>query len=714
MAQQTANRQQQSTETLQAVTVAGPTKQASQSIQSLLGSNATLQAEICWTLKVITSHYSLKSCEDISSVFKFMFPDSETAKHFACGERKAAYLATFGIAPHFLSLLKWKVRDQSEYVLLFDESLNSEMQSKQLDVLVRYWNADKVESRYFTSYFLGHADAEAVHDKFESVCGDLGYEKLAQLSMDGPNVNWKVFRLMQEDVEKQSGKKLLNIGSCGLHVIHNSFRDGCSAAEWEVETFLSSGRWLFKDSPARCEDYTSVTGSTCFPLDFCRHRWLENVPVVERALEIIPFVVQYVTAAKSGKVTEPKNKSFENVQQSVKDPLLTAKLNFFLMIAKEIQPFLTKYQADKPLLPFFATDMKNLVKELMQKFIKADVLSNAKSVVKLLNIEYEKFPNHVDLSKVNIGFAAERILRELKGSKKLSEKHVFEFRMNCKAFLIKMVKKLVDKFPLTYPLVRYMNFLDPRIFIAKKETSAEKLTRILRIMSEAGRISDNECDKVMLQFNHFHDNSLTADSEAFNGFSMETGRVDTFYFDRLSNKADFKELWKVVKLLLALSHGQATVERGFSSNKEVMVENLAQHSLVAQRVICDHVRSVGGVLNVVFSKELLLSAASGRQRYHTALDEKRRENEATRRSDRKRSLLDEIFTLKEKKRRLETDFEALKNSTDSYAEKAESTGRLTLIAKSNGMRRTAREKREQIMSLEDEIENKLKQLKGSL
>ena len=53
-------------------------------------------------------------------------------------------------------------------------------------------------------------------------------------------------------------------------------------------------------------------------------------------------MVQYVTAAKSGKVTEPKNKLFEN-----------------------------------------ATDMKNLVKELMQKFIKPDVLSNAKSVVKL-------------------------------------------------------------------------------------------------------------------------------------------------------------------------------------------------------------------------------------------------------------------------------------------------------------------------------------------
>ena len=130
----------------------------------------------------------------------------------------------------------------------------------------------------------------------------------------------------------------------------------------------------------------------------------------------------------------------------------------------------------------------------------------------------------------------------------------------------------------------------------------------------------------------------------------------TRFIDRLANKADLKELWKVVKLLLTLSHGQATVERGFSSNKEVMVENLAQHSLVAQRVICDHVRSVGSVLRVDFSKELLLSAASGRQRYHAVLDEKRRETEVTRRSERKRSLLEEISTLKEKKRRLESDF----------------------------------------------------------
>ena len=91
-----------------------------------------------------------------------------------------------------------------------------------------------------------------------------------------------------------------------------------------------------------------------------------------------------------------------------------------------------------------------------------------------------------------------------------------------------------------------------------------------------------------------------------------------------------------------------------------------------------------------------------------------RKNEATRRSEKKSSLLEEISTLKEKKRRLESNFEALKRSSDDYVEKAEASGKLTLIAKSNSMRRTAREKEEQIWSLEGEIEQKQQEVKRLL
>ncbi|XP_073256117.1 uncharacterized protein [Porites lutea] len=57
--------------------------------------------------------------------------------------------------------------------------------------------------------------------------------------------------------------------------------------------------------------------------------------------------------------------------------------------------------------------------------------------------------------------------------------------------------------------------------------------------------------------------------------------------------------WSVVKLLLlqVMSHGQSTVNRGFSVNKEVAVENFSDRLFIAQRIIHGHIESVGGLVN---------------------------------------------------------------------------------------------------------------------
>ena len=53
-----------------------------------------------------------------------------------------------------------------------------------------------------------------------------------------------------------------------------------------------------------------------------------------------------------------------------------------------------------------------------------------------------------------------------------------------------------------------------------------------------------------------------------------------------------------MKLLPLTSHGQSIVNRGFSVNKEVAVENLSERSFIAQRIIHGHIESVGGLDNV--------------------------------------------------------------------------------------------------------------------
>ena len=61
--------------------------------------NDVLKAEVLWVLKVVTSHFSYKSCEGLNSLFLKMFPDSKIAETLTCGESKCARMARFGLAP---------------------------------------------------------------------------------------------------------------------------------------------------------------------------------------------------------------------------------------------------------------------------------------------------------------------------------------------------------------------------------------------------------------------------------------------------------------------------------------------------------------------------------------------------------------------------------------------------------------------------------------
>jgi hypothetical protein len=196
--------------------------------------------------------------------------------------------------------------------------------------------------------------------------GSLSLTKLIQVSMDGPSVNLKFLDSMKNNLD-DSQRKLIDIGTCGLHVLHGAFRTGHEAAGWAVNDFLRAIYVLFKDSPARRADFTAITGSSCFAKKFCTARWVENVDVATRALEILPNVKKYLVQ-KSGKL--PKNATCKNIQSACSDPFISAKTHFFISVASVIEPFLRKYQTNSPMVPFMYNDLGSCLRNIMNRFIK--------------------------------------------------------------------------------------------------------------------------------------------------------------------------------------------------------------------------------------------------------------------------------------------------------------------------------------------------------
>ena len=127
-------------------------------------------------------------------------------------------------------------------------------------------------------------------------------------------------------------------------------------------------------------------------------------------------------------------------------------------------------------------------------------------------------------------------------------------------------------------------------------------------------------------------------------------RLDTFFFKFIEGRASFSNFANVLKIILTMSHGQASVERGFSINKSLLVENLSKERLISQRIIYDHMK-----VNDLQSHELEITPAlrksvkSSRQQYDTYLEEQKRKGVQSEKSRKRKVIEEEIFKLKKEK-----------------------------------------------------------------
>ena len=90
--------------------------------------------------------------------------------------------------------------------------------------------------------------------------------------MDARNVNLKIQQLIQQDRKENQQYRLIDIGSCGLHTIHNALKTVAVQTDWKMKKIVKAVYQIFHDSLARGEDYFTVTGSNQFRSSFCATR----------------------------------------------------------------------------------------------------------------------------------------------------------------------------------------------------------------------------------------------------------------------------------------------------------------------------------------------------------------------------------------------------------------------------------------------------------
>lgn len=246
-----------------------------------------------------------------------------------------------------------------------------------------------------------------------------------------------------------------------------------------------------------------------------------------------------------------------------------------------------------------------------------------------------------------------------------------------------------------------LSCLNPVVISEGEEKTLDK-RRVLNALCNFKRVKLDECDKILSEFKKFV--GVVKHNSKFKDFNKSTDRVDVLFYEHMNNVTDYKNVWCIVHYLLLLSHGQASVEWGFSINKEVSEQNMSEETLVAKRCIKDHIKSIGGLKCVTVTKELLQYAKTARQSYHNHLEQSRVEKERRKKGEKRKEIEEELKILRKKAKCLEESVCLLNADAEKAADKAEHLQSIPHVTQSNYLRKKAREKDDELADVKKVID----------
>lgn len=619
-----------------------------------------VKATIIWCLTTVYHHAPVTSSVGFLQGARLAFPDSSLLRTLELERTKISYTIVHGLAPHIREKLDRRIEACCEFSIFFDEAFNTISTTKQLDIIVRFWDdvEGKACSRYLSSSFLRHSKATDVLSGIQDALIKFDLKKLMQISMDAPNVNKKVLKDLQTYLSQiePNFPKLLDIGTCGLHTLNNAFQTSVkeSNCKWDLVLFLRVCYYTFHKSAARRVDYVQLNNSEDFPDKYCEIRWLNNRPAAEKILKIQTHLKEFVEFYKDQK----KGKTVANfgfMYDCLRDPLLEAKLKFFISICIEPEPFLTLYQTENPMVPFLYDDLKFVIIKLMRKFVKPKVVSS----VPLIKIDVENVEHTMDVKDIDLGYATRIAVK----SSKASAKEILIFKNDCLRTLKLLVKKLIEKSPVNNRLLKSLIFCNPAVINPSRDSSISRLKSCLEFFVDKGRISGEQADIADNEFQLLISNTVVLDR--CKHFDKKKDRLDTFWLELVKSKGsdDQHHLFSVLRKIFVMFHGNADVERGFSINKHCLIVNQSSKSLIAQRLVYDAVQRAGWVSEFKIDKGVINAAIGARKNDQMYLDlEARKNKKAVEDYQKRRRKAEVLSVLDEKRQRLE------KQRTEVYLE----------------------------------------------
>ena len=173
--------------------------------------------------------------------------------------------------------------------------------------------------------------------------------------------------------------------------------------------------------------------------------------------------------------------------------------------------------------------------------------------------------NQIDFTDQNI----QKRLYEVSFAIKVTDSKANAFKVEAKKFVSTLCNHIIEKSP---------------------ESSERRFHNLLQKLVDCKQIKSSLTGKAKQEFRKFKSNIVRENKAIFRNYDIDKNRLDEFYMEYLKDSTQYEFFCYVVKIVLTMFHGQADEERRFSVNKNLIVENMSDGSLIAYRFVKDHMK----------------------------------------------------------------------------------------------------------------------------
>jgi len=400
---------------------------------------------------------------------------------------------------------------------------------------------------------------------------------------------------------------------------------------------------------------------------FGRTRWLSLNPILKRIYEQLPnlmaYFCEFMPAQKEFRqqMNSATTKArYDRIVKAFNSPTMEAYVLFTMDLCSTVfEPFLVKFQEKTSLVHLLYDSLGELVFKLMMRIYNDNQLSNGGVTLQLddllaLDMNRMKSRELVDVTN--------KCAKYMEECKDINERLFKATHDNFRDAIKKCVLHLSEKLPRNNEFLQCVRSINPKSVTAgSSEKEIEKLAKliILKTIKSQGAaqrlfgVSHDRSDIVdsirrqykLLAIEKGQESSLPSAQEFWKNIRCQTSD---------DGELKFKEIGTLAQICLTVDHCNATPERGFSVNNNIVTDdrcNLDEETIVAIRFVNDFMSRYAAITDFAIDKRLLQHAKESHSRYKQHLEtkkvqeeKKKKEREEKQEKDTTKHLIKEIKT----------------------------------------------------------------------